>query len=63
VGSFGHAAKHHDEEQLTVLASLIAGINPYDHMNIVVQQPAGEQRPRRCRGPEFRRLACGPRLG
>ncbi|MER5434643.1 carboxymuconolactone decarboxylase family protein [Streptomyces sp. NPDC002588] len=39
------AAKHYDEDQLAALVSLIALINAYNRLNIVVQQPAGDYQP------------------
>ncbi|MEV7419981.1 carboxymuconolactone decarboxylase family protein [Streptomyces sp. NPDC089919] len=39
------ASKHYDEEQLAALVSLIALINAYNRMNIIVQQPAGDYQP------------------
>ncbi|WP_030792904.1 carboxymuconolactone decarboxylase family protein [Streptomyces sp. NRRL S-920] len=36
------AAKHYDEEQLTALVSLIALINAFNRLNVMVQQPAGD---------------------
>ncbi|KUN75893.1 MULTISPECIES: carboxymuconolactone decarboxylase family protein [Streptomyces] len=40
-----NAAKHYDEDQLAALVSLIALINAYNRLNVVVQQPAGDYRP------------------
>jgi AhpD family alkylhydroperoxidase len=42
---WANAAKHHDEDQLTALVSLIALINAYNRMNVIIQQPAGDYRP------------------
>jgi AhpD family alkylhydroperoxidase len=39
---WANAAKHYDEEQLTALVALIALINAYNRMNVIVQQPAGD---------------------
>ncbi|MFF4588262.1 carboxymuconolactone decarboxylase family protein [Streptomyces sp. NPDC001388] len=39
------AAKHYDEDQLAALVSLIALINAYNRLNVVVQQPAGDYEP------------------
>ncbi|MFI7499257.1 carboxymuconolactone decarboxylase family protein [Streptomyces sp. NPDC049687] len=39
------AAKHYDEDQLAALVSLIALINAYNRLNVVVQQPAGDYQP------------------
>ncbi|RZS41136.1 AhpD family alkylhydroperoxidase [Herbihabitans rhizosphaerae] len=38
---WGNAAKHYDEDQLFALVSLIALINTYNRMNVIVRQPAG----------------------
>ncbi|MEU9609750.1 carboxymuconolactone decarboxylase family protein [Streptomyces sp. NPDC048057] len=38
---WARAAKHFDEEQLAALIALIALINAYNRMNVIVQQPAG----------------------
>jgi AhpD family alkylhydroperoxidase len=40
-----NAAKHYDEDQLTALVSLIALINAYNRVNVIVQQPAGGYQP------------------
>ena len=42
---WANAAKHHDEDQLAALVSLIALINAYNRMNVITQQPAGDYRP------------------
>ena len=39
------AAKHYDDEQLVALVSLIALINTYNRMNVIIQQPAGDYQP------------------
>ncbi|NEB74367.1 carboxymuconolactone decarboxylase family protein [Streptomyces sp. SID14478] len=36
------AAKHYDEDQLAALVSLIALINTYNRLNVMVQLPAGD---------------------
>ncbi|WP_448316857.1 carboxymuconolactone decarboxylase family protein [Streptomyces sp. CO7] len=36
------AAKHFDEEQLAALVSLIALINAYNRLNVMVRMPAGD---------------------
>jgi AhpD family alkylhydroperoxidase len=41
---WANAAKHYDEEQLTALVSLIALINAFNRVNVLVQQPAGDYR-------------------
>ncbi|MFF0400421.1 carboxymuconolactone decarboxylase family protein [Streptomyces sp. NPDC005248] len=43
--AWANAAKHHDEEQLAALVSLIALINAFNRMNVIVQQPAGDYQP------------------
>ncbi|MCF1600424.1 carboxymuconolactone decarboxylase family protein [Streptomyces muensis] len=40
-----NAAKHYDEEQLGALVILIAMINTYNRLNVMVQQPAGSYQP------------------
>ncbi|WP_369390187.1 carboxymuconolactone decarboxylase family protein [Streptomyces sp. CG1] len=42
---WANAAKHYDEEQLAALVSLIALINAYNRINVIVQQPAGDYQP------------------
>ncbi|WP_425833263.1 carboxymuconolactone decarboxylase family protein [Streptomyces fractus] len=42
---WANAAKHYDEEQLLALVSLIAIINLYNRMNVMVQMPAGSYQP------------------
>jgi AhpD family alkylhydroperoxidase len=39
------AAKHYDDDQLAALVSLIALINTYNRMNVIIQQPAGDYQP------------------
>jgi AhpD family alkylhydroperoxidase len=43
--AWADAAKHFDEEQLASLVSLIALINAYNRMNVIVRQPAGDYQP------------------
>ena len=40
-----NAAKHYDDDQLAALVSLIALINAYNRMNVIVRQPAGDYQP------------------
>lgn len=40
-----NAAKHYDEDQLAALVSLIALINAYNRMNLIIRQPAGDYQP------------------
>ena len=43
--AWAHAAKHYDDDQLAALVSLIALINTYNRMNVIIRQPAGEYQP------------------
>ncbi len=43
--AWDNAAKHYDEDQLAALVSLIALINTYNRMNVIVRQPAGGYQP------------------
>ena len=40
-----NSAEHYDEDQLAALVSLIALINTYNRMNVIIQQPAGDYQP------------------
>ncbi|MEV6230368.1 carboxymuconolactone decarboxylase family protein [Saccharopolyspora shandongensis] len=40
-----NAAKHYDEDQLAALLSLIALINAFNRVNVIVRQPAGDYQP------------------
>ncbi|MFC8230742.1 carboxymuconolactone decarboxylase family protein [Streptomyces sp. NPDC057287] len=40
-----NAARHYDEEQLAALVGLIAIINAYNRLNVIVRLPAGGYRP------------------
>jgi AhpD family alkylhydroperoxidase len=42
---WANAARHYDEDQLAALVSLIALINAFNRMNVIVQQPAGDYQP------------------
>ncbi|SDK81615.1 carboxymuconolactone decarboxylase family protein [Nonomuraea jiangxiensis] len=42
---WANAAKHYDEDQLAALVSLVAVINAFNRVNVVVQQPAGDYQP------------------
>src|SRR5215213_6105823 len=42
---WANAAKHYDEEQLAALVGLIAVINAFNRVNVIVQQPAGDYQP------------------
>jgi len=39
---WANAAKHYDDDQLVALVSLIAIINTFNRMNVIIQQPAGD---------------------
>jgi AhpD family alkylhydroperoxidase len=43
--AWANAARHHDEDQLAALVSLIALINTYNRMNVIIRQPAGDYMP------------------
>ncbi|MFI1395936.1 carboxymuconolactone decarboxylase family protein [Streptomyces sp. NPDC020681] len=43
--AWANAASHYDEDQLAALVSLIALINAYNRVNVIVQQPAGDYQP------------------
>jgi AhpD family alkylhydroperoxidase len=42
---WANAAKYYDEDQLGALVALIAGINTWNRMNVITQQPAGDYQP------------------
>ena len=41
---WANAAKHYDDEQLAALVAVIAVINAFNRLNVIVQQPAGDYR-------------------
>jgi AhpD family alkylhydroperoxidase len=43
--AWANTAKHYDEEQLGALVALIALINTYNRLNVIVRQPAGDYQP------------------
>jgi AhpD family alkylhydroperoxidase len=43
--AWANAAKHYDEDQLAALVSVIALINAFNRLNVIVQQPAGDYQP------------------
>lgn len=43
--AWANAAKYYDEEQLASLVSIIAIINAFNRLNVMVQQPAGDYQP------------------
>jgi AhpD family alkylhydroperoxidase len=42
---WANARKHYDDDQLAALVSLIALINTYNRMNVIIRQPAGDYQP------------------
>jgi AhpD family alkylhydroperoxidase len=42
--AWANAAKHYDEDQLAALVAVIAVINTYNRVNVMVQLPAGDYR-------------------
>jgi AhpD family alkylhydroperoxidase len=43
--AWADAANHYDEEQLGALVALIAVINTFNRMNVIIRQPAGDYQP------------------
>ena len=43
--AWANAAKHYDDDQLAALVSVIALINTYNRMNVIIRQPAGDYQP------------------
>jgi AhpD family alkylhydroperoxidase len=43
--AWADAAKHYDDDQLAALVSLIALINTYNRVNVIIRQPAGDYQP------------------
>ena len=43
--AWANAAKHYDDDQLVALVAVIALINAYNRMNVIVRQPAGDYQP------------------
>jgi AhpD family alkylhydroperoxidase len=43
--AWADAARHHDDDQLAALVSLIALINAYNRINVITRQPAGDYQP------------------
>ncbi len=43
--AWANAAEHYDTEQLAALVCLIALINAFNRLNVIVRQPAGDYRP------------------
>jgi len=42
---WANAAKHYDDDQLMALVVVIAVINAYNRMNVILQVPAGSYQP------------------
>jgi len=42
---WARAAQHYDEDQLGALVALIAVINAYNRLNVIVRLPAGDYQP------------------
>src|SRR3954454_25235320 len=42
---WANVVKHYDEDQLAALVALIALINAYNRMNVILRQPAGDYQP------------------
>nr|WSZ99488.1 carboxymuconolactone decarboxylase family protein [Streptomyces sp. NBC_00857] len=42
---WAHAAKHYDQEQLTILVIMVSFMNSVNRLNIIVQRPAGDYEP------------------
>ena len=43
--AWANAAGHYDDDQLVALVAVIAVINAYNRMNVIVRQPAGDYQP------------------
>jgi AhpD family alkylhydroperoxidase len=43
--AWANAAKHYDEDQLAALVTVIALINAYNRINVIIRQPAGDYQP------------------
>jgi AhpD family alkylhydroperoxidase len=43
--AWANAAKHYDDDQLAALVCLIAVINTYNRLSVIVRQPAGAYQP------------------
>jgi AhpD family alkylhydroperoxidase len=43
--AWANAAKHYDDDQLIALVSVIALINAFNRMNVIIRQPAGDYQP------------------
>jgi AhpD family alkylhydroperoxidase len=43
--AWANAAKHYDDEQLLALVGVIALINAYNRLNVIIRRPAGDYQP------------------
>ena len=43
--AWANAARHYDDDQLAALVTVIALINAYNRMNVIIGQPAGDYQP------------------
>ena len=43
--AWAHAAKHYDDDQLAALVAVIALINAWNRMNVIIRRPAGDYQP------------------
>jgi AhpD family alkylhydroperoxidase len=43
--AWASAAKHYDDDQLAALVAVIALINAYNRMNVIIRRPAGDYQP------------------
>jgi AhpD family alkylhydroperoxidase len=43
--AWANAAQHYDDEQLGALVAIIALINTYNRINVIIRQPAGSYEP------------------
>jgi AhpD family alkylhydroperoxidase len=43
--AWANAAKHYDDDQLAALVSLIAVINAYNRINVILRRPGGDYQP------------------
>jgi AhpD family alkylhydroperoxidase len=43
--AWANAAKYYDDDQLAALVSLIAVINAYNRLNVILQRPGGDYQP------------------
>jgi AhpD family alkylhydroperoxidase len=43
--AWANAVRHYDDDQLVSLVAVIALINAYNRMNVIVRQPAGDYQP------------------